>query len=503
MMRNIALAFWCGAATSFLPSCGLAAADGGDADRFPHSANAVVTINVPVILDSGFAKQQEWRSKMTKSAYDRPLAVPASATRIVTAAQIDLSNGAPRWQASLIHSSIPLNGERLAASREGYVDKAGDKKFVVTPNGTFFTQYNPGVIAAFWPAQRQVFSRWLNGQGGPAGLSPTLAAGLEVTSAPYVLTVDTSDAYSPAGILHTLENGGLPSLNKMDTDIAPLCKSLASVQQIQLCVNFATGVQGQLTITFGEDVSAIGPNARQLVQDVIAESGLNPAAIEQWSFNVSGKQIKGEGSLNLETLQDLNALFIPPAPPEQLADADPSPAKPGTTPGAAGDAANAPASSAAEASRQYFKAICKVIDHLNFQQASLSQTGAFLRAQANLIDRLPVLNVDPALQSWGSDMSGALVQSALMCYSGQTHAIAAGNEVVTPTPDVDFSYTGNQMASSAQTRADFRNAQRARVQAGTQTRSQTLTDVTVILGKAAAPRPELRKAMTNKYQAEF
>lgn len=476
--------------TTLLAVAACASAYAADAaDRLPAGANAVVSIDVPKVLSSEIAKANDWRAKMTRSAYDRPLAVPANATQVTTAAMLDLNTLTPRWQASLIAAPGQLNTERLAASGGGYVDKIAGVDVVTMPNETYYAQRDGGMIGAFWPAQRQALSRWFASSNRPQGLSETLAAGIK-SDAAYVIVVDTAEAYSPAGMFHAIRNGGYPSLDKFEGDLAEVAEALSSISSVKLTANFGTGIQGELTVNFGKSVDLVGPYAKQLVSDAIAEAGLSSGAIEKWSFTAKGNQITGSGPISQEMLSYFGTLFTPPAPPQQL-----------TTEGTEA-ANNAGANPAADASAAYFKAVTRSVDGINFGQASLKQTAQYLRTQALAIERLPVLHVDPALQDWGTSVAQAYNRGAQICLTGQNQAIASVQGVQSPTANTTYGTSYNS-TSTAQSRADFRNAQTQRREAGASQRAQTIDAVTATLNEAIAPRGDLKKQMTQKYQVEF
>lgn len=458
------------------------------ADQLPSGANAVAVIKLPPILDSAFAKEKNWRAEMSKTPYERPLSVPVNSTRIVTAAKLNLMTLEPHWQASLIESPTPLNVERMAAKRSGYVDIVEGKALVYSPGGACFGQKSDGVIAALWPADRQATARWIRDKTHAVGLSPALDEAVK-SDAQFAVSIDLADAYSPAGLFQSIRNGGFPSLDKYDGDVGKLTKSLASIQRLGITARFGTSIQGNVVATFGSDVSAVGPYAKALVMDAIAEAGGDPTQFGSWSFSAAGNEIKGTGPISDDLLNYLTSPFTPPAMPEP----------------AGGEATSAEDTKKkqAQASVAYYKAVGKIIDNLNFKQASLQQTGAYLRNQALMIDRMPILNVDPVLQDFASRVSTALTGSAQACVSGQNQAIAASEAIASPTGATNNNDYYDDSDDSAQARADFRNAQRQRRQAGADQRTKTLDAVTAHLAEATAPRNEVRKQMTQKYGVEF
>lgn len=460
-------------------------------DRLPSQANAVATIDVQAVLQSGFAEQQGWRSTMTRDGAERPLAVPANATRVTTAALVDLNTMQPAWQASLIETATPLNLEQFAAAKGGYVDTIEGRQVARARNGTYFAQQSPGVVAVLWPANRQVLARWMRSASKPVGLESSLSSAISSGDA-YAVAIDLSNAYSTAGVFQAIRNGGFPSLDKYEGDIAGLSESLASIEALKFSARFASAVQGEITATFAMPVDALGPYAKALALDAITEAGFDAAEFDRWTFSAVGNEIKGYGPTSLNLLRHISAIFMPPTPPAALS-GEPVVAT-----------SQDPQKAMAEASAAYYKSVSQVIDNLNLRQPSLQQSGAYLRMQALRIDRLPALNVDPMLLDWAASITEALNRGAQECITGGSEAYAATQGIMLPSHGSSYDHDGYYSTSDSDgSQVEFRNMQQQKRQAAAQERASTVSEVTTMLNEVFANRTEVRKQMVQKYGVEF
>lgn len=467
------------------------------APRFPEGANATFTVDVQKVLNSKYAEEQGWRRKVASNAADRPLSVPANATKVVGAAVIDLATMTPKLLVARIDTPTALNAERFAATRSGYVDTIEGKTVVRTSNGMYFMQLRPGSVASVWPAERRTLADWIRSGVGLTKTGNELP--LDEDSA-FAVSLDLADAYWPAGVFEFLRQGNFTSLDNFSGDHDKLAQLLASVQSITLNVRFGTNLTGEITVKFAQDATALSPNASGLLADAFAEAGMDPAWLERWSSSVKEDELTAAGPVGTPLMAALNRLFVPPAAPvTEAAGGGGAAGADATTSEPAG-----PAAAKAKASAEYYREVVKIIDGLNLQQPSLQQNAAYLRQQALALGRLHVLNVDPELQQWVGSLVEAFNRAAQVCVNGQSKAIAASDAVQMPTYSYNYDYYGySQVSDRAQVRADYRNARQEKHRAGTEQRGQTLDGAIQLLNDAFAPRADLRMRMAEKYGVEF
>jgi hypothetical protein len=481
-------------------------ARGGELEkRLPQNGNAILIIDVTKLLDSPLGKAEGWQSKMISGYADRPLAVPATATRVAMAAFIHPANLDAIWQASLAELSSEPQIETILQTQRGYADTLGGMKAAWTPRDIYYVQLDEHTLGILRPGDRQALARWTSGklaQPASAYLGPVISGG---SNAPVVFAVDLTNSVGMGGIAYAFAAGKLPSLEKVGDGRDKLLAALGSVKGLILKMTAEQQFNAELTVDFDQSIDALGSNVKPFVIDVLKETGLFDPQVEKWEFKASGNTITGTGASSADALTRLIALMSPGDSGAVPGDVAQKPAKSnGSDPAAVPAADTAAAASPAAASQAYYRAICKIFDQMS-AKSSPTQSAAWLHAQSRAIHTIPAVGVDPELMDWGDQIAQAFDKTAQVLAVGQQHAQVAVAGVGSPTAS-SGSWNGSQGGSTADTpesRAAFRNAQEQRRQAGAQQRALAADQALSILNEAIATRGKVRTMLVQKYNVEL
>ena len=70
--------------------------------HLPDSTNALVVVNIQKLLDSPIARQEGWRDDPGKRFAAGLISIPADASQLVLAAQMDFRSMRPIWEMALL-----------------------------------------------------------------------------------------------------------------------------------------------------------------------------------------------------------------------------------------------------------------------------------------------------------------------------------------------------------------------------------------------------------------
>ena len=124
-----------------------------------------------------------------------------------------------------------------------------------------------------------------------------------------------------------------------------------------------------------------------------------------------------------------------------------------------------------------------------------------MRRDAQRINRLPVINVDPDLIAWSGSVSANLIKAANILSVGQTRATARASSVQLSRQ----SYGGGQSYAERESQAsiDSENDRARRREAALQETSAAMEEASAIIDEIHNSRAQIRSELVDKYQAEF
>jgi hypothetical protein len=467
------------------------------AERLPPGATAVMTIDVAKLIQSPIGKKLELQSKLVSGYADRPLAVPGSAKAVAVGAAVHPTGMQSIWQAAVIELPSTPRLEPMLQAQGGFLDQIDGRKVAWTPRDIFYIQLDDNTLGVLRPAQRQFAKHWISSPSGKV-LTPYLFGAVSGGGdAASVFAVDLNGAVGVAALRYALSMGQFQSLEQIQEGQDKLIAALTSVKGMKINVRATDKLEAQWLIDFDADVSALGSQVKPFIADALTAADLYEADAEQWDFKVSGKQIVGTGTMSPEGLNRLLMLLSPgdAAPATTIAQVAPDGARP------AGESTSA--RNPAEASRQYYRAVAKILDGVS-PKPSPRQSATWLVTQSRLIRQLPVLDVDPALIEWGNSVADTFVRVGQELAMGQQRGQVASLGVQSPTAfTTSTDHSEGSSTDSPETRAAFRNAQQQRRQVAQQERTVAAERAFAVFNDVLSTRGRIRAEMTQKYGIEF
>jgi len=496
---------WIGSLMVALAIAGTALGDASAlARRLPPGANAIAFINVDGLINSKLGKEEDWRSKLSDAYSVGPLFVPPDAKHVMMASWLEPTNMEPIWEASVIRVGKTLSMDRIAKNANGFTEGMGNRMAAWTPANAYFIRLEATMLGVVCPADRQFAARWCGRTDGDDGaLTPYLRAAVEkiVPDTEYMFAIDLQDAVSEKRCRRRLEMDEFASLAGKDINARRISEIVASLKGLTLFVEVGSEISGKCTIDFGQPTDELASYAKPMLTDALERVGASIDDIKTWKFSAKGSTILANGKLSTEGLRALCSIINPPNPGHTdesgAADANDTADK-------AKDPAVATAPSAA-ASKQYYRAVSKIIDGFGKrvrEASSLTAGATYVARDARNIGRLPILNVDPELIKWALDVNMKLLEVGSALGVGGFQARARAEGVMNPEA---ANVTWGDLEASVDPNAEInrQNAARARRAATAEEKARVLQQATQALMELEAGRAQIRAAMTQKHKTEF
>jgi hypothetical protein len=249
------------------------------------------------------------------------------------------------------------------------------------------------------PANRQDVARWMKRieTASLAGLSPYLQVAKQFAqqNAHLIVAIDLEEVLGAEEVKAKL--AAFESLKGKGIDLDKAGQALASIRGLTLGLRVTDRRNGGLRVDFNEDISVIRDVAKPLLLEALGNQGMMINEFRDWDVQVSEKQVRLTGILEDGGTRRLLS-FLDTPPSLQLAEDQPA-------------AEPTPESLVRLASQQYFSSISSLLGDLRNDKQNrqtMGQISVFFRNYARRIDRLPILNVDPVLVSFGRWVSTSL-----------------------------------------------------------------------------------------------
>lgn len=450
------------------------------AKKLPAGGNALVVIRADALMKSQRAVSERWNDPASTA---RPIALPADAQSVVTAAQVNPGTFDLLWQASIVQASTAKDAAKIAAAKQGLADQLAGVAAGWT-SSYYLLQLNPNQVGVVCPPNRQFAANWKKSTAPGLGSAFLTKAATENTDAAIVMALDLTDAWSAAGIERALTNDPPASLGNSDLTPSAIAPGLASIRGIVVKINVTDVISGTAVVYFGNNVSSLNPVGRDLMLEILERAGLGLMDFSQWQVKIDGSSAYLSGPLTTAGLERLLSVIDP----KSAADADEA------TTGAAQPAGEA--TGAASASREYFKSVSAIVDRA--ASAATSGQVSWLKREAQKVSTVPMLNVDPALVVWGSTVAGDLSKAVAALELGQTKGAARAAQFQMPGGGYG---TGADRESRAA--ADRQLVESQRRQAMLEEKATAAENAARIMSEATAQRNTVRSEMATKYQVEF
>lgn len=367
----------------------------------PADANAVAIVDVDALFNTPLAKSENLRQKAADAFVNQEIAVPPEAKRVVFASQLGLgSQFDPVWELGVLDFERTPSFAAIARREGGQLDTvAGQSALRLGPAKTI-VELSPGVVLGTSQPNRQAVTRWITSakkQTAPQ-VSPYLVqASKQMGSAtPVVLALDLSDCTTVSAAQAFL--AGLESLKGKATDQADLAELLTSVKGVTLTVHVSSRREGKLRFDFDRPTAIAKPYARELLGEILRDSGASLEEIESWPFSVEGSSITWSGDLSSGSLRRLISLLVPASGGSR--ELRPDESSPSVAP--------SPADIKATTSQRYFRSVKDLIEEL---RQTLNKTrdnhAVWFERYARKIDDLPIKDVDKDLLTFGGNVSSS------------------------------------------------------------------------------------------------
>jgi hypothetical protein len=466
----------------------------------PSDANTVVVIDVPKVFASPLAIREAWMAGHRSAS--RPHILQPGTTLLTLAARMETNSMDPQWAVAIISLDRPVSISNIAINENGIADEILGKSAVFSPRNAFFVALEPTTLGVACPGDRQWTTRWLGGKltSKSGGLSPYLQQAAVKSNDAIVFAVDLENAASPVAVRKSIMARSFDVLGDPKIDLNALSQILAGVKGVCFRINAGEQLTGKCVITFSDDTTPLATVGKRLILDQLANAGMDIPDLKQWICNSDGKTLVCDGALSTDGLFRLLSLIqLPSASSDAPAAA--TTATPGTTasPGTTATPGTpaAPAAGAADpklaASQAYFQSVSRILDNMP-RGASLGDSAAWLRRDAKRIDQLPMLNVDPDLLAWGTNISAQFYDCANLLAVGQAQVTSAAS-----IGSTESYYGGN----GVQDRINYDNTVKQRTASAQAQRAASIAPATKIMSDALASRSKVRAQMVARYNAEF
>ncbi|QDT42119.1 hypothetical protein Pan241w_22000 [Gimesia alba] len=454
-------------------------------NRIPSSANAIVVIDVTDMHASALARKEGWQKKHEAAYVERPLYLPPEADKIVIAAQLNFANDLEQnWELAVMDLKEPIPMRSIARAEGGYVDSINGLHSAWTPSDAYFVSLSTSHMGVMHPANRQAVSRWADFGRTNSSLviSPYLSQAAKVIrrGGPQIaMAIDLKDSIPP----HKLEEGLKQSkvLKGNEQKIKELAEIIGGVQGILFSVKIGSKAEGELRIDLSSETAKNSSLAKSMVLEIVDKLGVHLDDLEKWKVEFKDKSMILSGLLSQDGMRRVfSILEIPSTKFSELKDEDLSPGSPDAV---------------AQASLTYFKSVTVLIDDLRkYLRTNRDNHIVYTERYARKIDRLPILNVDEDLLTYGSDVAEtlrgiALAKRAAGSRTGVRNASVYGN--YSYNYDSNNNYYGRR--SNANVKIQNRTEEQSKATGVRFTSWKEIEDETAAI----------RREMTKRYQVEF
>lgn len=473
--------------------------------RVPHDANVLFLLNVEKAMATPLGQNENWAKRHQDLFNAGLIAVPPNCSQMVSAMKLDLDSMQPEWEMSVLKMNVDVPVSEIATRFRGTVDRIEDRDVAVLPGDHFIVRLNKETYASGRPATRQGVARWMKRtySATPIQHSEYLieAQKFAESGAPLIFALDLTDAVSPALIRDRLATS--KTLEGTDIDRDAAAEALASIRGVTLGVAVTNLRGGSLKVDFAKDISMLKDLAKPLVLEALERNGASIREFYDWEVAVSENQIRLRGELTQSGTRRILSLLEPP--PNIQADLQ------NPTEGQQDE------KKMLYASQVYFSSIATLIDDLRDKKSerkTMGQLTVWFDRYARKIDRLPVLNVDPDLLGYGKYVSDTFRGGA----TSVTEAAATSRIQQSQVPEQYDTYSwstpvgvtnnywrGAQVWGWGGWQAVPNDRRRGQIQSQirTEQRIKGSLSANTVLQQVDAVTADVRRAMTQKYNAEF
>ncbi len=431
-MKRLALASTFLVALMFVPNVATAQYEGMKY-RIPLDANTLVLINADKMFGSRVADKERWQAKR-QAAYDSGiLALPPDATEVIIAGRSDHEYGKTIWELAMVKLQADRSVTTVAQRYGGQMDDIVGRSAARLPNDHYIVQIMGNLLAAYTPANRQVVSRWLRTTdvGSKQDLPPYMEQAFgyaKNVGTPIVMAMDLEGAISEAEIKKKFDS--LESLKGTGVTADQLAAVMNGIKGVTLGVTLQDDAIGAIRVDFAGSPAPLAKVGKNLLIEILQRQGGMVDDFFDWRPEIK-ENPNGGGTFLLRgklsesgTRRILSILELP----RTLAESMEAAMSPG---------ANPEGQLKLLATQQYWKTVTQLLDDLRLKPKrdhvkTFGQAAIWYDKYARKIDRLPILNVDPEMLDYGTQMAASLrdAEMAMKSVGMRTSLRTASNNPV-------------------------------------------------------------------------
>ena len=367
----------------------------------PSPANSIILVDVVGLHDSALGKAENWAAKCAEDYAAGKAPFPPSAKSVLFARELD-PNGlyTVRREVAILQTIEPVGFDRLKEVIGGKAQTIGSRRVVASPRGFLAALLNDQSVVAYYPPDRQAFSRWLGASGGKREpYSPYLTRATEVwpRSGQVVIAMDMTEGLDESAIVEELK--AQKELVRSEAEAKSLAQTFATIEGMRLTISVADKISAEWLIEFSEVIGVdAGLRLRPFLENAVKKIGDQALELAKWRMKVDGSAVAFRATL---TSEQLHGVFESIHSPILM--------------GQAMNRKGGQDTAAAKTNLDYYKNVSNVLrgvgrvaDRLSDYNAAASE---YERA-ASRIHRLSTENVDPELAEFAGQAASMVTGMA-------------------------------------------------------------------------------------------
>jgi len=268
----------------------------------PGAANSVILIDVAALHNSPIGKANNWAAKHAEDYAAGAAPFPPSTQSLMFAREIEPGGlRTVRREVAVLHSVELITFQRLAEVIGGKTQMIGSRRVVASTRGFLATLLDDKSAAAYYPADRQAFSRWLRAaQPEREQLSPYLAraAANWPRSGQIVIALDMSEAVDESAIGDELNKR--KDLGLTDANAKALAKAFATIEGMRFTVAANEKINAEWSVEFTEPIAGVERLMRPFLENAVKRIGDNTLDLSKWGMSLTTHAVTFRSTLSPE-----------------------------------------------------------------------------------------------------------------------------------------------------------------------------------------------------------
>lgn len=280
----------------------------------PEQANVLVMINVAQILRSHEASIKDWKNRLAFAFAEGATRLPADASQIVMAAEMDFAHRETAWEISVMQTEEMWSDDKLVRAAGGYLDGLEKRPAAWSPLDSYMIRLAPHCMGTYSPADRQRASHWANRQrkGLMAPFLEQMVQRSDTKTASATIALDLQDVSDVEQLVRHLDKCKTTKANGVSSP--RLAAALATIKGAVLWVTFSTPTIARLQFEFEADMSATQGYAKPLLLELLASYGAQIDDLADWRITMVPRAVRLDGNMS-ETMVRRVFSFLRTQPP--------------------------------------------------------------------------------------------------------------------------------------------------------------------------------------------